>query len=82
LNVFFGRINQYFDGKCTDDEILFRAEIPRSQLREVLHMYDEYVGITPLTSLVNIADSRAHTVTDILASVMTNVWSTIGKSPS
>jgi hypothetical protein len=39
------RINQYFDGKCTDDEILFRAEISRRQLREVLHVYDEYVGV-------------------------------------
>jgi hypothetical protein len=38
------RINQYFDGKCTDDEILFKAEISRRQLREVLHVYDEYVG--------------------------------------
>src|SRR5229473_3135973 len=41
----FNRINQYFDGKCTDDEILFRAEISRRQLREVLHVYDEYVGV-------------------------------------
>jgi hypothetical protein len=41
------RINQYFDGKCTDDEILFRAEISRRQLREVLHVYDEYVGVVP-----------------------------------
>jgi nitrogen permease regulator 3-like protein len=40
------RINQYFDGKCTDDEILFRAEISKRQLREVLHLYDEYVGIS------------------------------------
>ncbi|CCL98792.1 uncharacterized protein FIBRA_00797 [Fibroporia radiculosa] len=39
----FEQINQYFDGKCTDDEILFRAEISRKQLREVLHHYDEYV---------------------------------------
>ncbi|PCH42346.1 hypothetical protein WOLCODRAFT_132332 [Wolfiporia cocos MD-104 SS10] len=39
----FERINQYFDGKCTDDEILFRAEITRKQLREVLHHYDEYL---------------------------------------
>ncbi len=38
------RINQYFDGKCTDNEILFKAEISRRQLREVLHVYDEYVG--------------------------------------
>jgi hypothetical protein len=37
------RINQYFDGNKTDDEILFRAEISRKQLREVLHQYDEYV---------------------------------------
>ncbi|KZT73069.1 hypothetical protein DAEQUDRAFT_505172 [Daedalea quercina L-15889] len=39
----FEKINQYFDGKCTDDEILFRAEISRKQLREVLHHYDEYL---------------------------------------
>jgi hypothetical protein len=39
------RINQYFDGKCTDDEILFRAEISKRQLREVLHVYDEYVSL-------------------------------------
>ncbi|GBE88319.1 predicted protein [Sparassis crispa] len=39
----FEQINQYFDGKCTDDEILFRAEISRKQLREVLHHYEEYL---------------------------------------
>lgn len=39
------RINQYFDGKKSDDEILYRAEISRKQLREVLRHYDEYVGI-------------------------------------
>ncbi|KAF8632274.1 hypothetical protein AX15_002016 [Amanita polypyramis BW_CC] len=39
----FALINQYFDGKRTDDEILYRAEISRKQLREVLHHYDEYV---------------------------------------
>jgi len=39
----FDLINQYFDGRCTDDEILFRAEISRRQLREVLHVYDEYL---------------------------------------
>lgn len=38
------RINQYFDGKSTDDEILYRAEISRKQLREVLHHYEEYVS--------------------------------------
>jgi hypothetical protein len=37
------RINQYFDGKKSDDEILYRAEISRKQLREVLRHYDEYV---------------------------------------
>jgi len=42
----FDQINQYFDGKCTDEEILFRAEISRRQLREVLHVYDEYVGVS------------------------------------
>ncbi|KAH9944851.1 nitrogen permease regulator of amino acid transport activity 3-domain-containing protein [Amylocystis lapponica] len=39
----FEQINQYFDGKCTDDEILFRAEISRKQLREVLHHYEEFL---------------------------------------
>ncbi|KAK2463453.1 hypothetical protein APHAL10511_004539 [Amanita phalloides] len=39
----FAVLNQYFDGKRTDDEILYSAEISRKQLREVLHHYDEYV---------------------------------------
>ncbi|KAL1749236.1 nitrogen permease regulator of amino acid transport activity 3-domain-containing protein [Schizophyllum fasciatum] len=39
----FAHINQYFDGKMTDDEILYRAEITRKQLREVLHVYEEYL---------------------------------------
>lgn len=39
----FQRINQYFDGKKTDDEILYRAKISRKQLREVLHHYEEYL---------------------------------------
>ena len=38
------RINQYFDGKCSDDEILYKADISRKQLREVLHHYEEYVS--------------------------------------
>lgn len=53
------RINQYFDGKKTDDEILFRAEISRKQLREVLHHYDEYVCIlfSPLPRDTNLKNS-------------------------
>jgi len=39
----FELINQYFDGKRSDDEILYRAEITRKQLREVLHHYEEYL---------------------------------------
>ncbi|TBU50380.1 nitrogen permease regulator of amino acid transport activity 3-domain-containing protein [Dichomitus squalens] len=39
----FERIHQYFDGKCSDDEILYSAEISRKQLREVLHHYEEYL---------------------------------------
>ncbi|TCD64919.1 hypothetical protein EIP91_003455 [Steccherinum ochraceum] len=38
----FERINQYFNGRCTDDEILHKADITRKQLREVLHVYNEY----------------------------------------
>lgn len=44
------RINQYFDGKKSDDEILYRAEISRKQLREVLRHYDEYVGTLRITN--------------------------------
>ena len=43
-DLFVYRINQYFDGKRSDDEILFRAEITRRQLREVLHHYEPYVS--------------------------------------
>ncbi|KAF9267630.1 hypothetical protein L218DRAFT_954822 [Marasmius fiardii PR-910] len=39
----FELLNQYFDGRRTDDEILYKAEITRRQLREVLHHYDEYL---------------------------------------
>ncbi|KAI0749756.1 nitrogen permease regulator of amino acid transport activity 3-domain-containing protein [Daedaleopsis nitida] len=39
----FERIHQYFDGKCSDDEILYRAEISRKILREVIHHYEEYL---------------------------------------
>ncbi|KAI0671421.1 nitrogen permease regulator of amino acid transport activity 3-domain-containing protein [Trametes maxima] len=39
----FEHIHQYFDGKCSDDEILYSAEISRKQLREVLHHYEEYL---------------------------------------
>ncbi|KAL5520245.1 hypothetical protein ACEPAG_9458 [Sanghuangporus baumii] len=43
----FKRINQFFDGKKTDDEILYRADIKRRQLKEILQQYDEFL----LTSL-------------------------------
>ncbi|KZS99072.1 hypothetical protein SISNIDRAFT_492355 [Sistotremastrum niveocremeum HHB9708] len=39
----FQQINQYFDGKKTDDEILYRADITRKQLRFVLTHFGEYV---------------------------------------
>jgi len=45
LSDIYRSIHQYFDGKCTDDEILYHAEISRKQLREVLHHYDEYVSL-------------------------------------
>ena len=52
LNLTPDRLNQYFDGKRTDDEILYRAEISRKQLREVLHYYDEYVGGSQHLSII------------------------------
>ncbi|KAJ2935459.1 hypothetical protein H1R20_g1635, partial [Candolleomyces eurysporus] len=39
----FEQISQYFDGKRSDDEILYRAGIRRRQLREVLHLYEPYL---------------------------------------
>lgn len=55
------RINQYFDGKKSDDEILYRAEISRRQLREILHHYEEYVGILCITgSIANFLCSCKH----------------------
>jgi len=45
-NHSFSSINQYFDGKRSDDEILYCADISRRQLREVLHHYDDYVRLT------------------------------------
>ncbi|KAF7375032.1 hypothetical protein MSAN_00389300 [Mycena sanguinolenta] len=39
----FEQISQYFDGRRTDDEILYRAEMSRRELREILHHYDEYL---------------------------------------
>ncbi|KAF5326984.1 hypothetical protein D9619_004812 [Psilocybe cf. subviscida] len=39
----FEQINQYFDGKRSDDEILYRADISRKQLREILHHYEDYL---------------------------------------
>ena len=48
------RINQYFDGKRTDDEIMYRADITRRQLREVLHQYEEFVSVSiPRTNRSN-----------------------------
>ncbi|KZO89959.1 hypothetical protein CALVIDRAFT_569470 [Calocera viscosa TUFC12733] len=43
----FERLLPYFDGKTTMDEILYRTEVGRRELREVLHRFDPYV----LTSL-------------------------------
>ncbi|KAF8577795.1 hypothetical protein K439DRAFT_1664082 [Ramaria rubella] len=39
----FELIHKYFDGKMTVDEILYKAEISRKQLREVLHHFTEHV---------------------------------------
>ncbi|KAF8072057.1 nitrogen permease regulator of amino acid transport activity 3-domain-containing protein [Lyophyllum atratum] len=48
----FQLINQYFDGKKSDDEILYRAEISRKQLREVLHHYEEYVSYRSMSTML------------------------------
>lgn len=41
----FDQINQYFDGKTSGDEILYRAEIDRQQLRVILGNYAQYLQI-------------------------------------
>ena len=50
------RINQFFDGKRTDDEIMFLAEITRRQLREVLQQYDDFVSFL-IELLCDVTDS-------------------------
>lgn len=45
LAVRFDLVNQYFDGRCTDDEIMYRGAITRRQFREVIGAYGEYVSI-------------------------------------
>ncbi|CAE6522357.1 unnamed protein product [Rhizoctonia solani] len=37
------RIRKYFDGKITADEILYREDITRRELREVIHHFDAYL---------------------------------------
>ncbi|EJT99459.1 hypothetical protein DACRYDRAFT_110180 [Dacryopinax primogenitus] len=49
----FERLLPYFDGKTTVDEILYRTEVGRRDLREVLHLYDPYVSLEPGTELSN-----------------------------
>ncbi|CAE6533167.1 unnamed protein product [Rhizoctonia solani] len=39
----FHRIRKYFDGKVTADEILYREDITRRELREVIHHFDAYL---------------------------------------
>jgi hypothetical protein len=37
-------VSQYFDGRRTDDEILYRAAITRRQFKEIIGAYSEYVS--------------------------------------
>ncbi|CAE6503124.1 unnamed protein product [Rhizoctonia solani] len=39
----FHRLRKYFDGKITADEILYREDITRRELREVIHHFDAYL---------------------------------------
>ncbi|CAE6423837.1 unnamed protein product [Rhizoctonia solani] len=39
----FHRIRKYFDGKITADEILYREDITRRELREVIHHFDAFL---------------------------------------
>jgi hypothetical protein len=39
------RLRKYFDGKTTADEILYREEITRRELREVIHHFDAHVSL-------------------------------------
>ena len=47
-------IDQCFDGKKSEDEILYRAEILRKRFREVLRYYDNYVGILRITDALGL----------------------------
>ena len=37
-------VHKYFDGKTTADEIQYRCEVSRTQLREVLYAFDRHVS--------------------------------------
>ncbi|KAG8756110.1 hypothetical protein FRC12_010681 [Ceratobasidium sp. 428] len=39
----YRRLRKYFDGKVTADEILYREDITRRELREVLHHFDAFL---------------------------------------
>ena len=68
--MLLARINQHFDGKRSDDEILYRAEITRKQLREVLHHYTEYVSCKSFAFFELLGAHSASLVTDISASII------------
>lgn len=59
ITLHMSRINQYFDGKCTDDEILYRADISRKDLREVLHHYEEYVSTSAIVQTEILTSRKA-----------------------
>lgn len=39
----FHKLRKYFDGKVTADEILYREDITRRELREVIHHFDAFL---------------------------------------
>ena len=64
------RINQYFDGKRSDDEILYTAEISRKQLRQILHQYEEYVSALNSMCLIFYLHTYLVPVINVLTSLM------------
>ncbi|KAF8525938.1 nitrogen permease regulator of amino acid transport activity 3-domain-containing protein [Hysterangium stoloniferum] len=54
----FENIHKFFDGKMTVDEILYKAEISRKELREVLHHFTDHVSSCLKALTVESNDSR------------------------
>ena len=67
----------YFDGKKTTEEILYRTDMSKRQLRDVLHHFEDCVGAFAFETYFNSRRARAahHAIASIIASCRANIGS-------